>query len=67
VQEVNISWRMASIDSLLAAFGDWANMDSFPREDSDAITATVRERSKVYDSGSDVRIPNPVILVSAVK
>ena len=67
VKEVNISWHMASIDSLLAAFRDWADMDSFPREVSDAITATVRDRSKGYESGSGLRIPNPVILVSAAK
>jgi SAM-dependent methyltransferase len=67
VQEVNISWQMASIDSLLAAFRDWANMDTFPPEVSEAITATVRERSKAYESGAGLLIPNPVILVSAVK
>jgi ubiquinone/menaquinone biosynthesis C-methylase UbiE len=67
VREVDIWWDMASIDSLLAAFRDWANMDTFPRKVSDAITATVRERSKTYESGSGLRIPNPVILVSAAK
>jgi SAM-dependent methyltransferase len=67
VQEVNISWQMASIDSLLAAFRDWANMDTFPPEVADAITATVRERSKAYESRSGLLIPNPVILVSAAK
>ena len=41
------------------AFRDWANMDTFPREASDAITATVRERSKTYESGSGLRISNP--------
>lgn len=67
VQEVNISWQMDSIDALLAAFSDWANMRTFPRAVSDAITATVRMRSKAYESGSDLRIPNPVILVTATK
>lgn len=67
VTEVTIGWRMASIDSLLSAFRDWANMDAFSEPVRTAIEASVRVKAKAYASGTALILPNPAILISAVK
>jgi SAM-dependent methyltransferase len=67
VRELQIDWRMESIDSLLAAFRDWANMEAFPNDVRDAIEGTVRERAVAYQRADAVIIPNPAILLSAVR
>jgi ubiquinone/menaquinone biosynthesis C-methylase UbiE len=67
VSELHVAWQMRSIDPFLTAFRDWANMDTFPNDIQDAIEVTVRERANAYLSDDGFTIPNPAILVSAVK
>jgi ubiquinone/menaquinone biosynthesis C-methylase UbiE len=67
VRELRIVWRMRTIDSFLAAFGDWAQLDTFPTDIRDRIDATVRERAVAYRTSDGFAIPNPAILLSAAK
>ncbi|HSR52467.1 MAG TPA: methyltransferase domain-containing protein [Acidobacteriota bacterium] len=67
VRELEIAWRTSSMDSFLAAFRDWANLEAFPSDVRQAIEGSVRERSAAYRHGDVYTIPNPAILVSAVK
>jgi len=67
VKEIPIAWRTHSIDSFLAAFRDWANLEAFPRDVRHAIECTVRERAGAYRRDDVFTMPNPAILVSAVK
>ena len=67
VRELQIAWRTHSIDSFLAAFRDWANLQAFPRDVRHAIEGTMRERAGAYRRGDVFTMPNPAILVSAVR
>jgi SAM-dependent methyltransferase len=67
VRELQIAWRTHSIDSFLAAFRDWANLEAFQSDVRRAIEGTVRERASAYRRGDTFTMPNPAILVSAVK
>jgi len=67
VREVPIAWKTDSIDSYLKAFSDWAAMDTFPKATADAIRTSVRTKAEAYRKGSGFEIPNPVILVFAIK
>jgi ubiquinone/menaquinone biosynthesis C-methylase UbiE len=67
VRELQIAWLTPSIDSFLAAFRDWANMEAFPGDVWNAIEGAVRERAAAYRRDDAFRIPNPAILVSAAK
>jgi SAM-dependent methyltransferase len=67
VRELPIAWRTPSMDSFVASFRDWANMDAFPKEVRDSIEATVRRRAASYRSGEIFVMPNPAIIVSGVK
>lgn len=67
VSELPIQWRTDSLDSYLAGFCDWADLDKLPRPSRDRIEATVRERAEAYRSGDSFVMPNPAILMSGVK
>lgn len=67
VRELSIAWRTPNIDSYLAAFWDWAQMEVFPDETQTAIENTVREQAKHYQSENGYTMPNPAILISARK
>jgi len=67
VRELEIAWRTGSIESYLSAFGDWANLEAIAPDAQRAIEATVRERARIYRDGDVFSIPNPAILVSAIK
>jgi SAM-dependent methyltransferase len=67
VRELQIAWQTDSIDSFLSAFRDWANLEAFPADVRRAIEATVREKAGVYRRGDVFKMPNPAILMSAVK
>jgi len=67
VRELSIVWRMPSIDRLLAAFADWANMNALPAEIRGAVETDIRQGSRRYESSGTLTIPNPAILVSATK
>ena len=67
VRELDIVWKTDSIDSLLAAFHDWAALESFPAEIQLAVETTVRENAAAYRREDEFEIPNPAILISATK
>jgi len=67
VKELPLAWRTRTIDSFLAAFRDWTNLEAFPIDVRHAIEGTVRERAGAYRSGDAFIMPNPAILISAVK
>jgi SAM-dependent methyltransferase len=67
VREVPIVWRTDSLDPYLAAFRDWANLDTFARPIREAIEDSVRKSAESYRSGNVFVMPNPAILVSGVK
>jgi SAM-dependent methyltransferase len=67
VAEVPIVWRTASIDTVIAGFADWAQMDAWPEAGRAAVEADVRVAARAYEADGVLTIPNPVILVAAVK
>ncbi len=67
VRELPLAWRTTSADTLLAGFGDWAQMRAWPAEGRAAVEADVRAGARAYERDGVLTIPNPVILVSAVK
>jgi ubiquinone/menaquinone biosynthesis C-methylase UbiE len=67
VRELDMAWRTSSIEPYLASFADWANLAALPEPTREAIESTVRERAEQYRSGNVLVLPNPAILVSAVK
>jgi len=67
VEKLDIAWKTLSIDSFLAAFRDWADLGALPAESREAIERTVRERAEAYRRNGAVVMPNPAILLSAVK
>lgn len=67
VRELPIAWQIQSIDSFLSAFWDWANLETLAPDIQRAIEATVRERAANYRQGDTYTMPNPAILLSAVK
>jgi hypothetical protein len=62
-----IAWRTASVDTLLAGFADWAQMDAWPAAGRAAVEVDVRAASRAYEADGVLTMPNPVILVAAVK
>jgi SAM-dependent methyltransferase len=67
VRELPIAWRTSSMDPYVASLSDWANLEAFPTKVRDGIEATVRERAGSYRSGNVFVLPNPAILIAAVK
>lgn len=67
VSHVPIAWRTASLGPYLAAFRDWANLDTLPDEVRDRIENAMRKSAESYWSGHAFAIPNPAILVAGVK
>lgn len=67
VRELPIAWRTASAETLIAGFGDWAQMDAWPAEGRAAVEADVRAGARAYERDGMLTIPNPAILVTAVK
>jgi SAM-dependent methyltransferase len=67
VRELPIAWRTPSADSLITGFGDWAQMDAWPAEGRAAVESDVRAGAHAYEAAGVLTIPNPAILVSAVK
>lgn len=60
-------WRMESIDTLLRAFGTWAQLDAFPDSTRASIEASVREAALAYASGDGLEIPNPMVLIQGAR
>lgn len=60
-------WKMESIETLLRAFGTWAQLDTFPEATRDAIETSVRQAASSYSSGNGFAIPNPMLLITATR
>lgn len=67
VKELDIAWRTRSLEPYLTSFRDWANLGAFPENVRDAIEETVQKRAVGYRSNGSYTLPNPAILISAVK
>ena len=67
VREVPIVWRTHSVDTLITGFSDWAQMDAWPAAGREAVEADVRAGAHAWERDGILTMPNPVILVSAVK
>lgn len=67
VEELDISWQTPSLEPYLDAFRDWANLEAFPEELRGPIEASAREKAEGYCSDGHYVMPNPAILVSAIK
>ena len=67
VQELNVAWRISSIDSYLNAFRAWGNLDTMSDSVRTAVESAVRNNAKGFESGGMLTVPNPAILMSAVK
>ncbi|MCI0712978.1 MAG: class I SAM-dependent methyltransferase [Chloroflexi bacterium] len=67
VRELDIAWRLSSMESYLNGFEDWANMDALPNTLRKAIEADVRKAADTFKHNGEYVIPNPVILVSATR
>lgn len=67
IERIRAKWRMKSIDSLLRAFGTWAQLDTFPKDVAAAIEGSVRSAATGYETGDGLEIPNPMLLISADK
>ena len=67
VSHVPIAWRTASLGPYLAAFRDWANLDTLSNEVRDRIENSMRKGAESYWSGNAFVMPNPAILVAGVK
>lgn len=67
IDRIPTQWRMSSIDSLLRAFGTWAQVNSFPQDTQVAIEDSVRAAAAAYETGVGLAIPNPMLLIGASK
>jgi len=67
VEELPLAWRTDSLDPLVASFHDWGNLAAFPADVRDRIESSVREGAERYRSGDGFVMPNPAILIAAVK
>lgn len=67
VSQLDIAWRMSTLDVLLDGFADWANTSLLPEVIQNAVEADVRQAGQAYRNDGDYAIPNPVILVSATR
>jgi SAM-dependent methyltransferase len=67
VEKLDIAWKTPSIDSFLAAFRDWADLGALPADSRDAIERSVRDKAEGYRRNGAYTMPNPAILLSAVK
>lgn len=67
ISELDIAWRTDSIETLIGAFRDWANLAEFPAEMRSRIEKTVRKNSIAFKTGEIYVMPNPALLISAEK
>lgn len=67
IETVDTTWRMPSVEPLLSAFGAWAQLDAFPPDIRRSIEASVRSAAAEYATGDGLAIPNPMLLISAIR
>ena len=65
IERLETAWPMASIDTLLKAFGAWADLDAVPTATRSAIEGTVREHASAYQTDDGLLIPNPMLIITA--
>ncbi len=65
IERLETVWPMASIDTLLQAFGAWADLDAIPNATRTAIESTIREHAGAYRSDDGFLIPNPMLIITA--
>jgi len=67
VSELDLVWRMSSLDAYWDGFSAWANLSGLPQNLKEAVKADVRQAAKAYQNGAGFAVPNPAILVTAVR
>ena len=67
VKEVDIGWRIPSIDTYLSVFRRWANLDAMPKGIKASIEDKVRQSAKSLETDGNLTLANPAILVSGTK
>jgi ubiquinone/menaquinone biosynthesis C-methylase UbiE len=67
VRELPIAWRTASVDPYIASFRAWANLEAFPDDVRNNIEVTISESIASYRSGHVFVLPNPALLIAAMK
>ena len=67
VREVDIRWRISSIDDYLHAFRQWADLDAMPEGTQASIEEKVRESAQSLATDGSLTLANPAILVSGTK
>jgi len=67
VEEIEIAWRTPTLDTLLAAFSDWAAIETFPEDVRARIFESALVNGSEFQRDGQFVMPNPAILVSAVK
>jgi hypothetical protein len=58
---------MASVDPYIASLRDWANLKALPEDVRNGIEAAIRDSIASYRSGNMFVLPNPALLIAAVK
>lgn len=56
---------MESIDTLIHAFGAWAQLDAIPTGTRHAIETTIRKQATAHQSDDGLLIPNPMLMITA--
>jgi SAM-dependent methyltransferase len=67
VEEIEIAWRTPTLDTVLAAFSDWAAMETFPADVRERVFEGALVNGSKFQRDGQFVMPNPAILVSAVK
>lgn len=67
VDEVDIAWRISSIDDYLDTFRAWADLDVLAESVQTAIETAVRDKAQALAPDGDLTLANPAILISATK
>lgn len=67
VSDLEIEWRISSIDTYLSVFRAWANLDALAESVRTAVETTVRESANGLNKEGVLALQNPAILIFARK
>lgn len=67
VTNLDVTWRIASINAFLEVFSAWAGMDAYPQTVREAIERSVRERAAALAPDGNLTLSNPAILLCGSK
>ena len=67
VTELDITWRISSLDDYLTTFRAWSNLDTLPESVQALVETAVRENAKAHMSDGVLTLANPGILASGTK